>query len=184
MTADATDDAVLVRRVLAGEGDAFTVLVDRHAGACLRFAGRMLGDAADAEDATQEALLRAYSALGRYDATTPFRTWLFTILLNRCRTALARRGRWDRRLVRDETLVAKAPGEDEAGARDWGEEIARALCRLDERQREAFLLKHVEQLDYEAMATMTGASVPALKMRVKRACERLRELLEEVHDGR
>ena len=51
-------------------------------------------------------------------------------------------------------------------------------------QREAFLLKHVEQLGYEEMAAVTGAGVSALKMRVKRACERLRHLLGEVNDVR
>jgi RNA polymerase sigma-70 factor (ECF subfamily) len=62
----------------------------------------------------------------------------------------------------------------------WREEIERALSRLDPEQREAFLLKHVEELSYEEMAEITGAGISALKMRVKRACDRLRQLLEEV----
>jgi RNA polymerase sigma-70 factor (ECF subfamily) len=62
----------------------------------------------------------------------------------------------------------------------WREEIQRALLMLEEDQREAFLLKHVEELGYEEMAELTGVGVSALKMRVKRACERLRALLQEV----
>ena len=62
----------------------------------------------------------------------------------------------------------------------WREEIEVALARLDPQQREAFLLKHVEDKSYEEMAELTGAGVSALKMRVKRACDRLRELLREV----
>ena len=58
---------------------------------------------------------------------------------------------------------------------------ARALARLDAEQREAFLLKHVEGLSYEEMAELTGAGVSALKMRVKRACDRLRGLLQEAY---
>jgi RNA polymerase sigma factor (sigma-70 family) len=58
------------------------------------------------------------------------------------------------------------------------QEIQRALDRLPAEQREAFVLKYVEELSYEQMAEITGAGVSALKMRVKRACERLRELLE------
>jgi RNA polymerase sigma-70 factor (ECF subfamily) len=54
------------------------------------------------------------------------------------------------------------------------------LQRLDTDQREAFLLKHVEELGYDDMAVITGVGVSALKMRVKRACERLRVLLHEV----
>jgi RNA polymerase sigma-70 factor (ECF subfamily) len=68
------------------------------------------------------------------------------------------------------------PAEREA----WREEIDRALKLLDDDQREAFLLKHVEDMGYEEMATLTGVGVSALKMRVKRACERLRAMLQEV----
>jgi RNA polymerase sigma-70 factor, ECF subfamily len=62
------------------------------------------------------------------------------------------------------------------------EELARGLGRLVPEQREAFLLKYVEELSYEEMAELTGAGESALKMRVKRACERLRDILSE-HDA-
>ena len=65
----------------------------------------------------------------------------------------------------------------------WREEIGRALSRLDADQREAFLLKHVEEMEYEQMAVVTGAGVSALKMRVKRACERMRRMLTEGDDA-
>lgn len=177
---DATmTDASLVRAVLDGNASAFTALVDRHSRICLRFATRMLGNREDAEDVTQEAFLRAYSALARYDESTAFRTWLMTILVNRCRTALATRRRRESRVFADnfavDTAMAPAGGND-AALRDA---IARALQRLDATHREAFLLKHVEQLSYEEMSDMTGAGVSALKMRVQRACERLQVLLEE-----
>ena len=63
----------------------------------------------------------------------------------------------------------------------WREEIQRALDMLDDDQREAFLLKHVEELGYEEISELTGVGVSALKMRVKRACERLRVLLQEAN---
>ena len=56
-------------------------------------------------------------------------------------------------------------------------EIRHALAQLDATQREAFLMKHVEDLEYEEMSAMTGVGVSALKMRVKRACDRLRSIL-------
>jgi len=62
----------------------------------------------------------------------------------------------------------------------WREEIDRALTRLRSEQREAFLLKYVEEMGYEEMSQLTGVGVSALKMRVMRACDRLRELLTEV----
>ena len=172
-------DAMLVRRVLDGDSHAFTTLVDRHAAACLRFATRMLGDRADAEDATQETLLRAYRALARYEDREAFRTWLFTILVNRCRTAAARRARRGRLFVVDEEAMGAAAVSSGASSVEWRAEIGRALDALEPEQREAFLLKHVEQLGYDEMAEITGAGVSALKMRVKRACERLQQLLGE-----
>lgn len=180
--ADSMTDAVLVRRVLDGDSRAFTTLVDRHVQPCLRFATRMLGNSHDAEDVTQEALLRAYRALATYDPRSSFRTWLFAILVNRCRTSLLQRSRYLRRVLTDDDALRGAVLDDESAATELRIEIGRALSTLDPDQREAFLLKHVEQLGYEEMAAVTGAGVSALKMRVKRACERLKELLGEVND--
>lgn len=180
--AGSMSDAALVRRVLDGDPRAFTLLVDRHLQPCLRFATRMLGNRQDAEDVTQEALLRAYRAIATYDLEGNFRTWLFAILVNRCRTSLLQRSRYVRRVLTDGDAILDATADDRAGATELRIEIERALARLDPDQREAFLLKHVEQLGYDEMAAVTGAGVSALKMRVKRACERLQELLGEVND--
>ena len=172
-------DAELVRSTLDGEARAFTELVDRHAPACLRYATRMLGDRADAEDTAQEAFLRAHRALASYDWRLPFRTWLFSILINRCRTAMARRARRERRVVTDADAVALSFVADGGEAMELRDEIEWALAALSAEQREAFLLHHVEGLSYDEMAEATGAGVSALKMRVKRASERLKVLLEE-----
>jgi RNA polymerase sigma-70 factor (ECF subfamily) len=172
-------DASLVRAVLDGESGAFGALVDRHARACLRYATRMLGNREDAEDVTQEAFVRAYGALGRYDGRVAFQTWLMTILINRCRTALATRRRRDGRIVSDDRALSQAAVAPVANDLDLRDAIQRALAQLEEPQREAFLLKHVEQLSYEEMSRITGAGVSALKMRVQRACERLQVLLGE-----
>jgi RNA polymerase sigma-70 factor (ECF subfamily) len=172
-----TDDQ-LVRRALEGDGRAYTALVDRHAGTCLRFATRMLGNVEDAEDVVQDSLYRAYRALATYDGSTAFRTWVMAILVNRCRSAMLYRHRREQRVTVDPDRVALASVDaavDDMALRDA---IGRAMATLDEDQREAFLLKHVEQLSYEEMAEVTGAGVSALKMRVKRACERLRIELE------
>jgi RNA polymerase sigma-70 factor (ECF subfamily) len=176
-------DAALVRAVLDGDPAAFTTLVDRHMPACLRFAVRMLGNQQDAEDVTQETFVRAFGALGRYNGSVKFQTWLMTILINRSRTALANRRRHDARLVPDDTAIAVAvvaSYDDDVVLRDA---IGRALASLEPAQREAFLLKHVEQLSYQEMSDMTGVGVSALKMRVQRACERLQALLEEREEG-
>lgn len=180
MTEDGSDGA-LVRRVLDGDTEAFASLVARHQARGLRFATAMLGDAAEAEEALQDAFVRAYRSLGSCREPDRFGAWLLRILVNRCRTRGARRRRSAALFVHDEVAIEHAASRP-AGDPDWREEIDRALAQLDARQREAFLLKHVEGLEYDEMARLTGARIPALKMRVKRACDHLRALLQEV-DG-
>jgi RNA polymerase sigma-70 factor, ECF subfamily len=175
-------DAMLVRRVLAGDTAAFTTLVDRHAAACTRFATRMLGNREDAEDATQETFLRAYRSLARYEERQAFRTWLFQILINRCRTAGVRRQRRHRMFLVDDNAIAAASVRPASDAGDLRAELQRVIDALDPDQREAFLLKHVEQLSYDEMAAATGVGVSALKMRVKRACDRMQWMLREASD--
>jgi RNA polymerase sigma-70 factor (ECF subfamily) len=180
---DGGSDEALVRRVLEGDVEAFAGLVAHHRDRGLRFAAAMLGDAADAEEALQDAFVRAYRSLAKCREPAKFGAWFLRILVNRCRTRAAMRRRRAGLFVRDEAALERAPaapGDDPA----WREEIARALARLDPLQREAFLLKHVEGLDYEEMARLTGAGTSALKMRVMRACEHLRTLLGEADDAR
>ena len=176
-------DAAIVKRVVNGDVEAYAILVDRYFDRCTRFAQHMLGDREDAEEAVQDAFVRAYRSLGRYEDRQRFEAWLLHILVNRCRSAGARRSRRERTFVHAEIalLAATEDHPDERSA--WREEIERALAVLREDQREAFLLKHVEDLSYEEMAEITGVGISALKMRVKRACERLRELLEEVRSA-
>ena len=166
-----------MQRVLDGDVAAYATLLDRHAPACLRYATRMLGNREDAEDAAQETFVRAYAALPRYEARTAFRTWLFAILINRCRSAALHRSRRESRVATDEDAVARADGGDPSLTADLRDEIRRAIGLLDPDHREAFLLKHVEELSYEEMSAVTGVGVSALKMRVSRACTRLRDLL-------
>ena len=170
---------MLVRRALDGDGRAFTALVDRHAGACLRYATRMLGSVEDAEDVTQDSLYRAYRALASYEHSTAFRTWLMAILINRCRSMLLYRGRREDRIRVDTDRVNLATVDADVDRMATRDAIDRALAALDPDLREAFLLKHVEQLNYDEMAEATGLGVSALKMRVKRACDRLRVALED-----
>jgi RNA polymerase sigma-70 factor (ECF subfamily) len=173
-------DAALVRSVLAGDVEAYAGLVARHKDRLGRFALHMLGNREDAEEALQDAFVRAYRSLAKCDEPERFAPWFFRILANRCRTAGTRRGRRERTFVNDEIALLGASEEHPAERAAWREELDRALQRLDTDQREAFLLKHVEELGYDDMAVITGVGVSALKMRVKRACERLRVLLHEV----
>lgn len=172
-------DGALVRRTLDGDARAFTELVDRHAAACLRFAARMLGDRSEAEDVAQETFLRAFKALESYDERLSFRTWLFSILINRCRTMMSQRMRRERRVVFDNDALERSSVEAAQSSMELREELNHAIAALSPEQREAFLLRHVEELSYEEIMSVTGAGMSALKMRVKRACERLQQLLTD-----
>ncbi len=144
----------------------------------------MLGNRDDAEDALQATFLRAYRALGRYQERDKFSAWLYRILVNQCRSLAARRSQHERVFVREEAALLNAADEREAGWTGEDEEfVQRVLSELDPLLREAFLLKYIEELSYEEMAALTGVGVSALKMRVKRACDRLRERWELIkHD--
>lgn len=174
-------DAELVERVRGGDLDAYAELVARYRPRLGRYAQWLLGNREDAEEALQDAFVRAYRAIDSCADPARFGAWLLRILVNRCRTRLSRRDMVrrdaDAELAYDR---AAAPANGDPG---WREEIQRALARLGPEQREAFVLKYVEERSYEEMVTLTGVGESALKMRVKRACERLRELLGEVYHG-
>jgi RNA polymerase sigma-70 factor, ECF subfamily len=172
------DDEVLVRRALVGDAQAYGGLVARYRGQLDRYALRMLGNRQDAEEAVQDALLRAYRSLARCDDPARFGPWLFAILVNRCRTLGGQRARRERLLVHEATDGPVTPHPAERAA--WREAVRWALGQLAPKYREAFLLRHMEERSYEEMAELTGLKVEALRMRVSRACDQLRTLLE--HD--
>ena len=180
---DDSSDAVIIDRVLRGDVEVFRTLVERYRDRYARYAFHMLGNREDAEEALQDAFTRAYRSLARCEDPDRFGAWLFRILVNRCRTMGARRGRRAQTFVVDETAILEAAEEHPAERNAWREEIDRALQQLRLEQREAFLLKYVDDMGYDEMSQLTGVGVSALKMRVMRACERLRELLSEVQSA-
>jgi RNA polymerase sigma-70 factor (ECF subfamily) len=176
-------DAVLVQRVLGGEDAAYGVLMARYRDRFGRYATHLLGNRHEAEDALQEAFVRGYRFLHQCEAPERVGAWLFRILVNRCRTAQVRNRRRSQEISVDAAAEREAPTSHPPADAGWRDEIERALAQLPKDLREAFLLKHVEELSYEEMERLTGASISALKMRVKRACDRLRELLKEIQDA-
>jgi RNA polymerase sigma-70 factor (ECF subfamily) len=178
-----SSDAELVTRVLHGDVNAYGALVSRYRDRYARYAVHMLGNREDAEEALQDAFTRAYRSLSRCEEPERFGAWLFRILVNRCRTSGARRVRRGQTFVHDEGALLNASQEHPAEQTMWREEIERAVGELSPDQREAFLLKYVEELGYDEMSEITGVGVSALKMRVMRACDRLRILLKEVHSA-
>jgi RNA polymerase sigma-70 factor (ECF subfamily) len=172
-------DRDIIHRVLAGDVEAFAGLVDRHYARCARIAMRILGNREDAEEAIQDAFLRAFKALGDYEDRERFSAWLTRILVNQCRTVLARTKRRDAVFPDLDLRRLEFVVEADAGDGTWPE-LERVLGQLPAEQREAIVLKYADDLTYEEMSRITGAGESALKMRVQRAFARLRALLQEV----
>lgn len=177
-------DAQLIADILGGDVESFGVLFQRYRDTCTRFAVRMLGSSSDADDVLQSAFMRAYRNLGRCRDPGRFGGWLYQIVVNECRTFASRQRRRELRFVLDPEAIERTAAEevdDEAGT--MTEHVESALAKLPVEQREAFLLKYVEDMSYDEIAEVTGVGVSALKMRVKRACDELRDLLEGVYRG-
>lgn len=183
-----TSDAQIIAAVLAGDVDAYRLLVRRYRDRYARFAIRMLGNSDDADDVLQIAFVRAYGNLAKCREPERFGAWFHQIVINECRTLGVRRGRRELRFIRDDTMLARLASDTDPSMRAEGTDklqrnIQDALDQLDAAHREAFVLKYIEEVSYEDMADLTGAGISALKMRVKRACDRLRIVLEGQIDG-
>jgi len=170
-------DSEIVARVLAGDRECYTLLVQRYQEVLFRHALGMVQDADQAADLVQDAFVRAFTELKRCRDPARFGGWVFRILANRCRDYLKSAGR--RSVPLDGALAAPRAAEADRAheQRELSEVLSRALAALPASQREALLLKHVEECSYEEMAERLGASVSALKMRVMRAREALQNLL-------
>jgi RNA polymerase sigma-70 factor (ECF subfamily) len=170
-------DTEVVALVRAGDVDAYRLLVERHYATALRVAARMLDNHADAEEAVQDAFARGYRFLNRFDETRSFKSWLFGILMNRCRTALASRMRSDHVVFSMESYSAQPSTVWPDGEKERVMDVGAALMQLDPAHRETLLLKFADDWTYEQIAELTGTRVSALKMRVKRARAQLVALL-------
>jgi RNA polymerase sigma factor (sigma-70 family) len=172
----ALSDGDLGRLVLAGDTAVFGILVQRHQDALYRLAWAMVQDRDVASDLVQDALIRAFVNLDRCRDVQRFRVWLMTTLRNRCLDYLKDRRRQDVPLdgVADVRPGSDTDPLDTLAART---ELERALGALPATLREAFLLRHVEDMDYEDMAELLETTVAGVKMRVSRAREALRQQL-------
>jgi RNA polymerase sigma-70 factor (ECF subfamily) len=177
-------DATIVRQVLGGDTEAFSVLVHRYQDRCTRLATHIVGNPDDAQDAVQETFLRAYRHLGSYQERDRFSAWLLRILVNQCRTSVTRSKKHGLTLPLSDNDALALPSSstsapDQQALRD---ELAAALSQLCPEQREALVLRFSDDLTFDEMAAVTGVGVSALKMRVQRACRRMRALLtEDIH---
>lgn len=174
----------LVKRARLGDDTAFARLVQIYQTPIFNLCYRMLGEAGSAEDAAQEALVRAYSQLNRYDPTRPFKTWLFAIACHHC-IDLLRKERKGSTGITDEPLPGQmmlpdpTPGPEEiAFQNDQKAMVQTLLARLPPRDRSAIVMRYWYDLSYEEIADVTGDTVSAVKSRLHRARLMLAGMLE------
>lgn len=167
----------LVNRCLAGDQTAMAELVGRYQHRVFALCYRMLGHRQDAEDVTQQTLIRVLRNLGNWDQKRDFEPWLFAIAGNRCRTALSLRARKFRAQTIAEPLLDLTP--DPQPASQLAEELALALSGLRPEYQEAFRLFHYQELSYEEIAERLSRPVGTIKTWVHRT--RL-ELIRRLRD--
>lgn len=178
------DDGEIVERVLAGDRDAFGILIDRHRSAARRLAFRILRVPADAEDVVQEALLHAFLGIGELRARGRFGAWLLGIVVNLARSHLRARREtpvedWaGGRALTDRLWVEAEPSpEERREARELHDRIWKALGELPPEQQETVQLHYVEGLRVWEIAALVGLPAGTVKARLHRARGRLRRLL-------
>lgn len=189
----AAAEGMLLARLRAGENEAFEELIRMSGGRMLAVARRMLGREEEAADAVQEAFLSAWKSLDRFDGRSCLATWLHRIVVNAClMRARSRRRRPERSI--EEMLPEFVPdGHQAKPTRAWRPENSSAMERaelravvrekideLPEMYRVVLLLRDIEELDTAETATVLGLTTHAVKTRLHRARQALRELVNPV----
>jgi RNA polymerase sigma-70 factor (ECF subfamily) len=188
----ATSDALAVERTLAGERDAFRVLVERHSQNVFRLAYRMTGNQQDAEEIVQEAFLRAYQKLGQFEARANFGTWVYRIAANYAIDRMRQKQKEDAR--REPPRAESADGvEDDPMNRvaddaptperltqslELRKQMEQALAALSHAERTAFVMRHWEGCGIEEIAVVLKSNSGAAKNTVFRAVQKLRLALQ------
>ena len=185
-------DAAVVAQVLAGDRDAFRVLVERHSRSIYRVVYRMTGNQQDAEELVQEVLLRAYKSLGRFEMRSNFSTWLYRIAINRTLDFLS--ARKTQMQSQDAFQIADDPNpEDNRQVRvpspspdperivlsgEVKNHVAQAMTLLTPVERVAFIMRHMEGRSIEEIGQALNLKASAAKNSVFRAVQKLRQQLE------
>ena len=186
MSADLDPDAALMLRVKQGDTVAFTGLVDKYKQPVLNLAFRMLHDLTEAEDLAQNVFVQVYKSAHRYEVSSKFSTWLFTITRNLSLNEIRRRSRHpaasldathpeseDQPLYQVEDRKTRSPPESLLQG-ELEQKIEEALADLPENQRLAILLCRQEELSYEDIARVLGCSLSATKSLIHRGRETLK----------
>lgn len=177
-------DAALVARALQGEQDSYSLLLQRHRDSVFRIALNNINDPDEALDITQESFVSAFASLRRYDPARPFRAWIASITINKCRD-------WARRRKVRQFLFFAKPiegafdvvsedrnPEEQAVASEEIAEMRTALASLPEKLRTPVILCLVEGMSQDEAASALGVNRKTVETRIYRARKLLAEAIE------
>lgn len=167
---------ILARQQLPYATTAYEELMRRHEKPLLSLCRNLCGNEADAEDAFQEVLLRVFHNLPRFRGDASFRTWVYRIAYNECMTLIRRRKDHD---DMDDHPEPEAPAPAEA-ADDGRPSFHHLIAHLGEEDRSVLALRLISDLDFNDIAAITQSGLSAVKMRYKRALEKLKPLMENL----
>lgn len=196
---DRESDQALVERVQAGDKQAFGLLVAKYQRKLLRLVSRLVRDAGEAEDVTQEAFIKAYRALPNFRGDSAFYTWLYRIGVNTAKNWLAVQGQRAKMTAQvDSEEVETYEGGDLARdmntpermlmSKQIAETVNRAMDRLPDDLRTAIALREIDGMAYEEIAEVMACPIGTIRSRIFRAREaiakELRPLLDTAPDRR
>jgi RNA polymerase sigma-70 factor (ECF subfamily) len=174
-------DVELLEKVRRGEPSGAASLFEKYSAPLLRFTDRMLGSRADAEEVTQEVFVKMITRVEQYDGQAPVASWLFAIAANACRDRM-RRGRRAAPVPLEaiaERPAVDAPVDAVLLEKEKREAVRRALSSLSTEQREALVLARYHGLPYAEIARTLSISEGAVKTRIFRAMEALKQRFSE-----
>ena len=177
----AKPDQEIIRRVLAGEKKAYAELVNRHKDKAMTLAMRMLRNREDAEEALQDAFVRAFHALPRFEWKASFSTWFYRIVYNVCATALGKKEEvYEISLQEEEEREIELPSDEltpdvEYESTEFHEIVTDEIGKLPEAYASVVTLFFVQEMSYEEIVAVTGLPLGTVKVRLFRARMMLRE---------
>lgn len=175
----------LVRKCRSGDARFFEPLVKAYEGPGLRVATGMLGNVDDARDALQEAFVKVFKNLQKFDTRRAFGPWFYQILRNQCRDMIRSRGSRGKYEVRDERLELRPADSERSPARAAERSSAKSLLwrgldRVGEDHREIIVLKELQGFKYPEIAEILGIPEGTVASRLYHARRALKDALEEL----
>ena len=181
-------DAMLVARLQAGDPDAYEKLVRVHGGRLLSVARRFLPNNEDAQDAVQEAFIKAFRAIGTFEERAQLHTWLHRILVNTALMKIRARKRRPEESIDDLLPTFQSDGHQTTESREWSDAIVerketaamvrQAIAQLPDHYRLVLTLRDIEERDTIETAAALGTTTTVVKVRLHRARQALRTLLD------